>query len=83
MPGLAVYLTLDAGKLGSSVMGSSSGSLGSSVYGGEAGDVVSFVTGLLLSHNHQQRTWFAQFVKSGQRVSRLAIVPREYIASII
>lgn len=67
MPGLAVYLTLDAGKAGSGVAGSS-GSVGSSVYGGEGGDAVSFITGLLLSHNHQQRTWFAHFVKSGQRV---------------
>lgn len=66
MPGLAVYLTLDAGKAGSGVAGSS-GSVGSSVYGGEGGDAVSFITGLLLSHNHQQRTWFAHFVKSGQR----------------
>ncbi|XP_045601514.2 integrator complex subunit 2 isoform X1 [Procambarus clarkii] len=66
MPGLAVYLTLDAGKCGSGVAGSS-GSVGSNMYGGEGGDVVSYVTGLLLSHNHQQRTWFAQFVKSGQR----------------
>ncbi|XP_071540671.1 integrator complex subunit 2 isoform X2 [Panulirus ornatus] len=66
MPGLAVYLTLDAGKSGSGIAGSS-GTVGSSVYGGEVGDVVSYVTGLLLSHNHQQRTWFAQFVKSGQR----------------
>ncbi|XP_069974656.1 integrator complex subunit 2 isoform X3 [Penaeus vannamei] len=66
MPGLAVYLTLDAGKAGSGVAGSS-GTVGSSVYGGEGGDAVSFITGLLLSHNHQQRTWFAHFVKSGQR----------------
>ncbi|XP_042238877.1 integrator complex subunit 2-like isoform X3 [Homarus americanus] len=66
MPGLAVYLTLDAGKTGFSIA-SSSGGVGSSVCGGEGGDVVSYVTGLLLSHNHQQRTWFAQFVKSGQR----------------
>ena len=69
MPGLAVYLTLDAGgSSGSSGSGSSSGV---GTYSGENGDVVSFVTGLLLSHNHQQRTWFAQFVKSGQRVSLL------------
>ncbi|XP_053643818.1 integrator complex subunit 2 isoform X2 [Cherax quadricarinatus] len=66
MPGLAVYLTLDAGKSGSGVAGSNV-SVGSGVYKGEGGDVVSYVTGLLLSHNHQQRTWFAQFVKSGQR----------------
>ncbi|KAK7076638.1 Integrator complex subunit 2, partial [Halocaridina rubra] len=65
MPGLAVYLTLDAGASSSSVSGS--GGSSSSSYSGESGDVVSFVTGLLLSHNHQQRTWFAQFVKSGQR----------------
>ncbi|XP_047468761.1 integrator complex subunit 2-like isoform X2 [Penaeus chinensis] len=65
MPGLAVYLTLDAGKAGSGVAGSSGS--GSSIYGGEGGDAVSFITGLLLSHNHQQRTWFAHFVKSGQR----------------
>ncbi|KAK4288012.1 hypothetical protein Pmani_030992 [Petrolisthes manimaculis] len=59
MPGLAVYLTLDVGKAGSGMSGNGS-------YG-EGGDVVSYVTGLLLSHNHQQRTWFAQFVKSSQR----------------
>ncbi|XP_068239156.1 integrator complex subunit 2 isoform X2 [Palaemon carinicauda] len=65
MPGLAVYLTLDAGV--SNVCASGTvGGIGT-VYGGESGDVVSFITGLLLSHNHQQRTWFAQFVKSGQR----------------
>ncbi|XP_076045426.1 integrator complex subunit 2 [Oratosquilla oratoria] len=60
MPGLAVYVTLDAGRGGSYSMGAGGG-------GGGGGDVVSFVTGLLLSHNHQQRTWFAQFIKSGQR----------------
>lgn len=64
MPGLAIYLTLDAGK-------TNAGGLGcSSVCGGvEGGDVVSYVTGLLLSPNQPQRSWFAQFVKSGQRVS--------------
>lgn len=66
MPGLAIYLTLDAGKV-------SGGGLGSSSVcgGGEAGDVVSYVTGLLLSPNQPQRSWFAQFVKSGQRVSNI------------
>lgn len=64
MPGLAVYLTLDVGKAGSGMSGNGSHS--------EGGDVVSYVTGLLLSHNHQQRTWFAQFVKSSQRVSGLS-----------
>lgn len=63
MPGLAIYLTLDAGKANAGGMG------GSSLCGGEGGDVVSYVTGLLLSPNQPQRSWFAQFVKSGQRVS--------------
>ncbi|MPC16880.1 Integrator complex subunit 2 [Portunus trituberculatus] len=61
MPGLAIYLTLDAGKANAGGMG------GSSLCGGEGGDVVSYVTGLLLSPNQPQRSWFAQFVKSGQR----------------
>lgn len=65
MPGLAIYLTLDAGKVANT-----GGLGGSSVCGGsEGGDVVSYVTGLLLSPNQPQRSWFAQFVKSGQRVS--------------
>ncbi|XP_063858155.1 integrator complex subunit 2-like isoform X1 [Scylla paramamosain] len=61
MPGLAIYLTLDAGKANAGGMG------GNSLCGGEGGDVVSYVTGLLLSPNQPQRSWFAQFVKSGQR----------------
>lgn len=65
MPGLAVYVTLDAAKenTGSSFSDESK----SSSTHGDGGDVVSFVTGLLLSHNHQQRSWFAQFIKNGQR----------------
>ncbi|KAG0711639.1 Integrator complex subunit 2 [Chionoecetes opilio] len=61
MPGLAIYLTLDAAKAKGGGIGSSS------LCGGEEGDVVSYVTGLLLSPNQPQRSWFAQFVKSAQR----------------
>ncbi|CAL4223863.1 unnamed protein product, partial [Meganyctiphanes norvegica] len=63
MPGLAVYVTLDAAK---EKTGASYSDESSSTHG-DGGDVVSFVTGLLLSHNHQQRSWFAQFIKNGQR----------------
>ncbi|RXG68957.1 Integrator complex subunit 2 [Armadillidium vulgare] len=33
----------------------------------EDSDIVSFLTGILLSNDHQQRLWFSQFVKSALR----------------
>ena len=72
MPGLTVYVTLDAERINSSMTGdinrgkSLKGSSESSV-SSDGNDVISFITGLLLSHDQQQRTWFAQFIKSAQR----------------
>lgn len=85
MPGLAIYLTLDAAKttLPAPAKPHCSGILPLPPGGGagaegvgdtEIGDVVSFVTGLLLSPDQQQRAWFSLYVKNAQKVSRVRLV---------
>lgn len=80
MPGLAIYLTLDAAKSNLAVPGhppltplprpTHDSAAGGSEDGEdtEIGDVVSFVTGLLLSPDQQQRAWFSLYIKNAQKV---------------
>ena len=54
LPGLAVALTLDNAQESSSQEGIS--------------DLVAFTSGLLLGNDITVRNWFAQFVRTGQKV---------------
>ena len=87
MPALSVFITLDVAKVynSSPPEAPSDGALRKGAVGSRAiegkvlscadddVDIVSFLTGLLLSNDQPQRTWFCQFIKSVVRVCQFSL----------
>ena len=65
LPGLAVALTLDNAQENAATKGIS--------------DLVSFVSGLLLGNDITVRNWFAQFVRTGQKVRQSKCIFNKFL----